>query len=413
MIPAQATEAPDTRVRRARLNAAGMFAFLCGAGAMVKINLVGEVYLAELLLLASLPATLASPGARAALRSPLFRALAMLCVVSLVGYVVSDMVRGSRSEQFMRGWARMVFMGLDFVALASLFARDPRLIWWFCAGIGVGGMLYLRLAFGMPLSNWKFGYSEPVTFLVLSMGNFVPLRGVSLMLAALGVWSALSDYRIHGATCLLLAVLVWARTGRGADRPPRASTYILVAVLGAVAMGVLQVALSARQDSFAGRRSQSDFGREVGLRVGIKAISESPLIGYGSWPETKELIELSDEAVQEVLDRAAVKQYYGPRGVFFPAHSQILQAWLEGGLLGVAFFAFYGWRLARNARVVAMQRPADILTPAMLYLSLFQLWHLVQSPIGQNQRLYIAVACAVMVVVAAAPRPPPKRSRGR
>lgn len=390
----------DKRLRW-QVTAMGVFSFICGAFYLVKINFVGEIFVAEILLLIAGLAAALSGGARSMFRNPLFWALLVASVCSLAGYMLSDFVRGTQPALYMRGWARTAFIISSFVALSLILAADRRNLWWFAAGIAVGGILYLKFVRGLPLGanhHWKFLYSIPFTMLVACLAAFLPLRIVSLAMVALGAYSMFSDYRIHGAVCVLVGGLLWAS---GSTRLLRIKPAQLVKVglLGAIGVaGALFVLNLSENEWTEKRRDWSNAGREVGARYGVHAILESPVIGYGSWANSAELIRISDEEIRAYEQRTGIRWHVG-YGKGLVAHSQILQGWLEGGILAAGMYILLGFLLLREGALAVLRRPGDMLTPILLFLMIFQFWHLLASPLGSSVRLHFALAMALVAML--------------
>jgi hypothetical protein len=383
--------------RRIPITPIGVLSFLCGCFALHKVYLVGELYLAEIVMLPVAIIALAAGGAKP-FREPLFWKFVAAWLLTMLGYVISDLIRDTLPDQYTRGWARNAFMGLDFVALVLLVANDRRNLWWFVLGLGAGGVLYLRLVLHLPISMWKFGYGVPMMLGAACLAAWLPMRLVAVGLAAVGTYSFFADFRIHGAICLVVAAILFAR-GDTAKKSLSAGSLLRLGALLGVGMLGIWLLLSATQHGNESRRDASDFGRLVGLKVGIQAIEASPIIGWGSWSSHGELVEISRQVVKEV-QKSMDYDYYARGREIFVVHAQVLQAWVEGGVLGAAFFLFFGYQLYRWLAYVALRRPVDFLTPIALLFLIYQAWHLVQSPIGQNQRLHIAVAAAIMVGLA-------------
>src|SRR5262245_41213390 len=281
---------------RIRITGLAVLAFVVGATSRYKLYLLGELYLAELLLpLAGLAACFA--GGAAILRVPLFRTLLGAMAVSLAGYVLSDLMRGSEPAQYLRGWARTLVLATNFVSLCLLIGADRRTLWWFVLGTGIGGVVYLRLAFGLPLPVWKHGYAEYMTPAVVAASHLLP----SYLVVPAHLWLAwLSlrwDYRSHALIMILLAALLWLRGRR------RRPAIALNAVLALAVVGVVTVAMvdSSASDYERGRRGASDVGRSLGLQFGAEAVLNSPLIGYGSWAASEELTELASGILEREL----------------------------------------------------------------------------------------------------------------
>lgn len=391
--------APGWRQRKMTPNPVALAAFCCGALGLLKIQFVGELYAAELLLLLAALLAVFSGGATRLLNQRLFWLFLVFLGMTLGGYVISDLIRESSPAQYLRGWARVAFLATDIFALTLLAARDPRNLWWFVLGLGVGGVVYLRLT-GMPFAMWKFGYGVPVMLAVACAGYWLPPRMAAAAMGTVGIYSILVDSRIQGAVCLMVAAVVWVRAAKLNMPLDRSGRLLRLGAAAGLAFLVFWGLLGSTEDQYSARRDASNFGRSVGIRVGLAAVGESPIIGWGSWSDSRELVRLTREAIREESKSSGV-EYYGPEGLIFGAHSQILQSWVEGGILGATFFAFFGFQLLRWLRYTVMTRPLDLYSPIFLTYLIYQFWHLIQSPLGQNQRMHVATAIVIMVILAA------------
>jgi len=402
--------APPSALQVLRPTPLGLGAFICGAGGFFPLNLVGEIYLAELLL----PLAVALTGGRAMVavwRIRAFRALFIGGLITLVGYVVSDLVQGTRPDQYLRGWGRMVVLLLDFWALATIALRDRRSIWWFAVGLGLGGVLYLRLAHHYPLAFWKFAYAEPMFLVSSAIAGLSPTPLAVMALALPGYLSIQYDYRSFAFLALIgIAYAIFRR--RRAHTARRATSLQKVIIVGALVGAFLfanALLASIGGDYYASRRASSDAGRIAALEVGLVAIARSPILGYGSWPEN---IELATLYRQQVYEQTRWRADPRAGGAFFTPHSQVLQAWVEGGILGTAFFLVLIYCIARVAPYAFLDRPRDYLSFLLLYYFVSGLWNFFNSPFATPHRIGIALVGALVVMLwverrarATAPRP--------
>src|SRR5262249_15433533 len=91
---------------------------VCGIASARMVNLIGEIYLGEVLLVQLALIVLMVQRERRLMAVPGFGTLVQLAVLMLAGYVLSDLYRDTHAAQFLRGWARVVLQVLDFMALA-------------------------------------------------------------------------------------------------------------------------------------------------------------------------------------------------------------------------------------------------------------------------------------------------------
>jgi len=377
------------------ISSIGIATFVCGVASGRAVNFIGEFYLGELLLIQLALFIMLFGRDRSLLDVSAFGVFVQTAVLMLAGYIISDLYRDTNPGQFLRGWARVILLALDFIALAILIARDKRNLWWFVLGIGVGevGQLLVR---GVPILSppgWKFGYATPLAYLLACASYFLPVKLMCIAFAALGVWNIFMDFRIMGAICLMIAAVLWVRS----SNPDGLSGIQLLKLFSAcmIAGAIVGAALYATQEEFGKRREGSNVGREAGLVVAAHGVIESPIIGYGSWPTDPRLVSLFQEQVAEE------GQGYGDsaRVQAFTAHSQGLQAWIEGGVLAALFFIYYGIRLVSTGFYVALKRRPDGYLPVFLVFLIYNTWHLFMSPFSGPNRLPIAVSVAIICFV--------------
>jgi hypothetical protein len=131
---------------------------------------------------------------------------------------------------------------------------------------------------------------------------------------------------------------------------------VLAAAVAAAGYGVVQwYGHSARLGQFGERartkyedQVRNKFGLLAGGRPefvgGLIAISESPVIGYGSWPLDRTRIFAR---ACEIMEVKLNPLYYKLGYPLVPTHSHILGAWVEAGLVGSFFWFYVLWIVGR------------------------------------------------------------------
>lgn len=372
----------------------GLASFACGTSIGVKLDIVGDLYLLEVLLVLLVVQCILSRGLGRGFVPSVFLGFFAAGVVTFFGYLLSDLIAANEPWQYLKGWGRVALLIIDTAALMLLAAHGRQNLWWLAVGIGVGGVVTL-VAGGVPFTKWKLGYGEYVTILVVTLAPLLPAFLATIVIAAFGVGCMFADYRSLGAACLAVAAaMLWQRMQSRGSVGKRLLPVIVVAGVAMVAIAAL---LSFTQDQYSERRQQSNVGRYVGLVIAWRAISESPLIGYGSWAADERFGRMFKAEVDKI-DHDSTR-FARVRKSLLP-HSQFLQAWIEGGILGVAFFLLYGVRIVGAVHWFAMQRKLDPLVPAFLFFLVAGFWNLLASPFLGFMRIYIAIAVAVVAVAA-------------
>lgn len=373
-----------------------MLALICGSLDSVSVNIVGQLFLSEIFILPAAVFLIASGRLRGRGRSSLFWGFMVAGWLTLLGYVLSDLYVGTAPSQYLRGWGRVFFLLSDCAAVMVFALEDRRNLWWLLLGKGLGGIAY-SLYLGVPLEVWKtiYGYARSVTPALLALMAFIPRRLWLVILLGYGIFNIFLDYRSMGAAIIGVAVLGWATR-----RPPN-RRFIVFAAGAVVAAAAIIGPLLATRSTDITHRLNSDIGRFAALEISLHAIWDSPFIGYGSWTRNEHLAnEYRNRVEQERLNSGADIGFVPLRaGSGFQSHSQILQSWVEGGLLGAAFFIFFGIRLVRAIAWYALHKLGDRLTPLFLYTLIAQLWALFMSPFLGYERMSIAFAVGIVLAV--------------
>ncbi len=371
-------------------------AALIGLATPFQLQWLGILYASEILLaLVAVWALVTHLADGHFWRRPVSTLLGFLALTALA-YVVTDLTLGTESQNLLRGWARNVFLGSNFIGLYFLCRRSPANIVIYATASGAGLLAFFWLS-GQGIADWKFGASTPVTLLAAGLVPLVPRRGVwlgPLALIAVGLLHLALDSREIAGSCLLAGVLLLARCSR--MRLRRASRGMLVSLALAGVCAFLYLG-TLTGEGYGERRHLSNAWRTASLLTAAAAISDSPWLGNGSQAITFALQSRYDSIFAE---RTGVRYRGLPTDTStFSPHSQILQAWFEAGIFGAAFFLYLGWKLVRAARRCIFNRRLDVFSVLFAYSLLRAMWHLAFSPFAGLARLDVALAAVIVVVL--------------
>lgn len=384
----------DKDDNRIRISMISLLAFACGATNDISFGIIGDVYVVELIIVPfALLLLLLTRNGGIAVKTPIFWWFMLAGLITLIGYMLSDLIVGTEQWQYLRGWGRVVLMISSCASLMILAAQHRQNLWWFVLGMGVGGVVTLA-ASGVPIHVWKIGYGERVALILLILVGVLPRWLGLIITVAFGVLNIFLDYRILGGASFAVATVIWARSARPGASVRSFMHYSRFIAAGAAVSILLIMVLLYTMNQYSERREGSNVGRMAAITVSLSAIAESPIIGYGSWTVNEKFARILQQEIQKETDEGSRKSEVG--GNIFRAHSQLLQAWVEGGVFGAVFFIFYGFTLAKALRWHALIRPLDKYTPVFLYLLVFGFWNLLASPFGGGQRILIALAVAVI-----------------
>lgn len=387
--------------RRSGITLWDFLAFLVPSLQFVQIPLGGQLLGPEVALLFLAPLLVIMRG-RLLLR-PLPRTYLFLATLWLFSQIFTDLLRVTPFEDLARGWAKIALALVAFSALYLLLHGNRRRILLFAAGFAVGGILTYYLSPNLYAEDywWKFGLGIPLSLILVLLSaalNVRKWRMLGIALLVLGVFiNFYLDFRSLGgimaltACYLVLQAFMGRRGGRVMAVRPR---HILVfgVILGTVALATFKGYEYAAQEGLLGEdarqiyemQSQGEYGLLLGGRseilVSSRAVLDSPLIGHGSWAK--------DCYYTSLLSGLQGQLGYTPRtedeSCLIPAHSHILGAWVEAGVLGAVFCL---WVLTLAARVLLrLYKSNDRLVPVVAFFAFLLVWDLFFSPYGLELR---------------------------
>jgi hypothetical protein len=385
----------------------------------IHVTYIGELYLSDLVAALLVPFAILAWRDFPRRNSRYLRATRWLTFAAFVWWLaqaIADIVRQSSASNMMRGWANIFFFVSSLLVLRSLLSDQsdfPR----FTGMLGLSGILAYALAppWDGFANAWKFGLGLPASYLAVYVACRLARhsrRRSAALLALLGVIHLLLGYRSMAGICLIASALLVLP----ARRPPEAGIQgqrlfgkaILASVLATIVGLAAVYAYSwAAAQGILGSDAQSKYeiqqssglpvllaGRADALISG-KAIIESPLLGYGSWPDNRELA-----AEAQALRQRGVALGYSPSDPeLIATHSYLLGAWVDAGIFGAVF-----WVLVIAAIMICLGRRAVWLSsraaPAVAFFVTNLAWCVLFSPLGADARLAAAVSIVVVTYFA-------------
>jgi hypothetical protein len=357
------------------------------------ISVVGQLPLGELILLVVFPWAIYRaivhrgwPSALQQLRW--YKLLFLLLGFMARGYVISDLYRGSPTHNLARGWARVAFFAIDFVSIAYLINASWNRLYLFSLGLYIGGTAN-ALVYGALWGEWwkfGFGYSVTAISLFLLVGRSTAVQAIGAI--ALGILSMALGARSLGGICLFTAVLFCLRYVHGVYR--FLSIFLASAVLGGMFLVVHNVFLETQE------HSGSNIERQSMIETAAESFITSPLIGQGSWfTATKAINKLEGH----MAEKDPTFQGYTEDDIQrLSIHSQLLVALAEAGIFGGLFFIAMGLLLLRTLHTLV-----NHIMPHRLFLFFIvisSLWNLFMSPFSGMARIEITLGiCACLLAV--------------
>jgi hypothetical protein len=334
--------------------------------------------------------------------------IAVLAGVGAAWSVWLTVWHSSSRTVFTVGLLEAVFLvlGLACGIGAAIWARSRTSAWVVGAAFGVGLLLGVNPSGEMFAENpWRFGFSLPVTVIVLAIAARWRSRWVDVIaVLALAGASMVSGGRSASAILLMVALLVvWQAWGKPASSGLAALRTVIL--FGALAFGTYFALQAAILDGALGESAQDRTelqlatsgtlitgGRpEIGATVALMGSSPGGF-GGGTVPSMADVLVAKSgmAALGYEPNNGYVENYLFGSG--FELHSVIgdLWAWcgIPGLALAVVLLAFF---VARTA-VLTTGRAASAL---LLFLGVKSVWNLLFAPLESALTVFI-LAVALM-----------------
>lgn len=389
-----------------------ILAFLYPFSQLVMFELVGQLYLIDLLAAPMLLLLLGLPDSAARLRR--IRPILILLGLWLAGQVATDLINGSAPADYLRGWAKIVFFGMQLVTLWLWLPR--RRLYFVAFAIGLGMAAY----FGVPEDyagyEWKFGYDRALVYvgsglLILASTALPRLRylGPALFLAMslfLLLQAARSAFGILFVAAVIVALALLFGRAPALRQRLSGGVFALMLLAGtAVATGAMTIYGQAVEEGELGRdalvKYRDQTSGEVPLLLGgrteslvsMQAIADSPILGHGSWARDPYYVGLH-HAIKVQLGLPVFDSARG-KNTLIPSHSHLFGAWVEGGLGGGLFWL---WVLTLPlAALFHLFKRNEPLAPLIAYCAVALTWSVLFSPFGSTERVFVAFQLSLLL----------------
>ena len=393
-------------------------AFVYPLSQLIVFEVVGQLYLTDLLGLLLLGFMAKSPDFIERLSQ--LKLLFALMGLWLASLIVTDLIRQTPPEDFLRGWAKIMFFGIQIAALWLFLPRRRAYLVAFAFGAAIAW------GFGIPERfagyEWKFGYDRAAAFSLIGViclltPRFPVMRTISPVLLGILAFAVMFQNARSSFITILLAAgvcgaVIAIERWPALQRSIRAPFFALLLIMGAVGAGLISAGYGSLAGSGAlGEEAKYKYdiqtagnvplllgGRSESL-ISARAISDSPVIGHGSWAKDRRYVELY-RSLRLRLGMPVHDNYFFTRELI-PTHSYILGAWVEAGVIG-AIFWLYVLCLPAVA-VYRLLRRRERMLPLVAYLAMGLMWAVPFSPFGSTERFIVAFQLVALFWVIRSP----------
>lgn len=378
-------------------------AFFCPILMVIEINLVGRLFLTEVLLVIILPLLILKRGQL--LLHPLPRTVIILAFLWLASQIITDLIRETPFHDWIRGWAKITFLILNFSSIYLLLNNDTKRIILFFIGLAIINppLDYFVTPTELLLYDfWKFGMSGSVASLVIL---FVMWRKIAhfrllpvLLILALGLFSIYMGSRAIGGLLILSAGYLYIHSKPKLrywlKNLSLSSIVTIILATSFLGWGIITGYSIAARSGWLGEAAKEKYYQQSGnygvflggrteILVSAQAIIDSPIIGHGSWAKNWEYGELLFHLKQEM--GYFVNEYALQESDLIPSHSHLFGAWVEAGILGALFWVWVFYLIVRL--LFGLLRIEHDLLPLFVFKAIVALWTILFSPFAAEARL--------------------------
>jgi len=401
-----------------KLGFGDVLAFLIPFLIFLEIELGGRLFASEIVMFMLLPFLLFSYGNKL-LRRPV-APLVLLAFMWLAGLIVTDLIRETVYEDYLRGWAKVFFFSSNLVVLYLLLGANTRRWLIFGFGLAIGLLVDYFYSPSEYAGDyfWKFGIGSGITFLIvlLSHKRLLLVRlAPELLVAFAALLNIYFGFRSLGLVCGLTAVFLLIHRRRQRSRLPAVAMHqskwrgvklFLVFVVGTY--GIVSLYEYAATAGWVGEEEQQKYSIQSSGKWGIllggrsellasgQAIIDSPLIGHGSWARNSYYADLIDIRKDELgYEVSGIRQ-----SDLIPSHSYLFGSWVEAGLAGGFFWIYILSRIYKMLRAsfLSSARPK----PWVIFCIFLLAWDVLFSPMGAQQRIISAYQVVMLMLTLAA-----------
>ena len=374
----------------------------------ISVTIIGKLFLSELFALLAFPFISFTKLLKV---SKSFRFVLILLSILLFGQIASDIYNSTTSDNYLRGWALIVFSGISLTFLFSQFLGEEKNITYY-----LFGTFLTMLIFGEGDLNFAIQYSDSNYFKSRFVGFINPcllllsyylmrqrkfkLIAFSFLLYALICFYF--DARSNGLIFIFSGLLVYLKFSKFKLSKEKLLLYSIVTLGLVYALYIVYVDLVLYHD-FGGKNAYNQlssvnnpynpfellFRGRTEIFLLIEAIRDKPLIGHGSWAQDPGLKYA--KLMQEISNSETLVDLG-----FIKAHSILFGFWAYSGIIGLLSIVLIYWRLLLKALDIYKSRIIPNVLPIVIFCSIEGIWHLLFSPI---QHLRISAPFFIALVL--------------
>lgn len=386
---------------------------LCG----LKINIIGEVYIGEII--ASIYLILRMTKIQ--ITKFEFNVL-LLAFVWALAQTISDVVNETPFATMLKGVGTPIVFVISILALIDYFKNNMTRAPAFFLGACLGFLIYTIISGNDYFTGnpWKWGIGHFIVVLFTTIFSYY-LRSQSKIVLGVFVVAFVSACMLFSSRSMALFLLMASFLCYQYSIQKKKSLFFLMAdskfgfsflcvfiigalfvlnsVFGAIFTSEYFLENLSQEDAYKYQvQASGDYGVLLGgrseLLISSKAFMDKPLLGHGSWAEDKSgyLDEYSWLVYNFGYSLNDSDSYTGESNLI-PTHSYIMGALVWSGIFGGLIWLYFFRFLVRS--YVKFYNNLNLL---INYLIILNIWNIFFSPFGADARWFTAMSMAIIYV---------------
>ena len=399
------------RILHLELNKNSIIFFILGTLFFLKIEFLQNIYVGELILAFYLTIYFIKNRNlrihKTLFSNSYFLILILSLVLFLFGQILSDIINHLGLNDSINGVGRILVLLVNIYTLYLIKLQNKKYFFSLITGVIISLFLVFFINGGYYNLGWKNGLAIPITFFIIllfAQKNLIKITIIGLLLCILNIFF---DFRSLSFYLLILSMGVFVRLLYLSYSKKYFKLKILILILlGGAFFTFLYIqnySLELKKFPEGGnikeRRISSDNWRLAGIMTAKEAIVSAPIFGYGSYIRNQKLFNkwaLLISELNNIKDIAGIKSYYLKNSeklsLVYAIHSQILQAWLEGGILRFIFYLILEFYLIKYLLQTIFSQPRNSFWGLFILLAIMVSGNILITPFAGVHRIYISLA---------------------
>lgn len=375
---------------------------LFGIFSKIKINLIGQIFITEIISLLSLPFINFKVLFR---KNPQLIFISISFILYLFIQIFVDLINNTSEVDCYRGWAMIVFSLISTIYYTYLGSYKKNFFVSLLIGVFFIGLILGETTLTAESDNFfKVRFLPFLNPLVLILSHsFFRKKKYNRTIVLFFVFAficLLLNARSNGVIFLIAGILIYVKIKNISISfltLLKASVFcygIYVIYINNVIDGNIKGSTSKQISLLSNPYNPFEllyYGR-IDSAVLLEAIGDKPLLGHGSWAKDE------DNKYARIQARLSGKEFLDYHIVgYVRAHSIILGIWAYAGFFGFLIMLIMFFKLYKVFYKIFKQPLIPPLFPVLLIVAVQMLWHLFYSPIGHLRISFPLFASLIIV----------------